>query len=306
MTTKKGRVSKRTSGKNVGGGLRAAIKQEVRSAIMSGESSERKKVTMELSLPESGVYMNGKERMNSCIRVPITTSLPSMAGAGDGPDVRRRESNAIMLTGVNVRISLSVSDETRFMMLLYEPGSSVQASLDRAVPVKTIPSAADGYVPEQMETALVPFEMLGLVSKDGPFMVKKFGKGILLDSADGTVFESRLSTHSGKPIGPVVRKKFGQSGLRRTLNWNQSAAQGVGLGYTAWNTVLVNEWVPLKKKYTYMYEMSNEQAIDRNAEVLLYIDCPSEGGALIPEGVSAVGARIRNVVVDLYYHDVTK
>ena len=106
--------------------LRATIKQEVRKEIRSGDSSERKKVTMELKLPDTRVYMNGKAALNNCIRIPITKAIPAIAGSGADHDVRRRESNAIMLTEVNVRVSFSVSYEMRLLILPYESHPTAQ------------------------------------------------------------------------------------------------------------------------------------------------------------------------------------
>jgi hypothetical protein len=258
---------------------------------------------MELCMPDSGVYINGKAAFNNTIRIPITAALPSMVGAGQGADVRRRGSNKLMLTGVNVRASFSVSDETRVMMLLYEPHESLAKSL-AGVPVRMDPDPRLGEVPESFSTAMVPASSLGMVSKHGPLMVKKAGTGMALDSGDGSVWECRMSSHAGKPIGAAFRAKYGSGVLRRTLNWNQSAAEGVGLGYTAWSTHLVNHYWKLEKPYTYMYEGLNDQTFERNAEMFLYVDCPSEQSGQISEKVPVAGARVRNVIVDIYFHDL--
>lgn len=301
-----GRVSKKGSGKTGTTKLKSLVAQEVRKELQSGAQNERKKVTMALRLPETGVYANGKMQLNNCIRIPITSSIPSQAGAGDGPDERRRESNKIKVTGVNVRASFSVSDEMRLMMFVYEPHQTVQRHLN-TVGLATVPSATEGYIPEEFATMMAPFGTLGLVSKHGPLMVKKAGETLVLDSVDGSIFESRVAKHAGRPIGAVVRKKFGGGGLRRTLNWNQSAAEGVGLGYTAWSTHMVNEYFELNKTYSYMYECVNDQQFERNVEMLLYVDCPSEEGLkMASKAQELMGARIRNVIVDIYYHDLPK
>lgn len=258
---------------------------------------------MELMLPESQVFINGKQMYHNCIRIPITGAIPAQAGVGQGSDVRRRRSNKIVVTGVNVRASFSASDETRVLLLPYEPHDDVKKYLN-GVPLATEPSAADGLVPERFATRLVPYQSMGLLSKHGPLMVKKQGDTIALDTVDGTVYECRISTHSGKPIGPVVRKKFGGGALRRTLNWNHGGApNGVGMGYTAWTTHVLNEYWKLNKEYTYMYEGSTDQTFERDAEMFLYIDCPSLESKEIDEDTPLVGAVVRNVIVDIYYHD---
>jgi hypothetical protein len=281
--------------------LKTIIAGEVQKVLKTGVQNERRKLTMELMLPETQVFINGKQSFNNCIRIPITDAIPAQASS---PDQRRRGSNKITLTGVNVRMSLSVSDDTRVMMLVYEPHESVRKSLD-TVPLVLEPSAALGFVPEVCNTKIVPFEQMGLVSRHGPFMTKKAGDGIALDSVDRTLFECRISTHAGKPVGPVVRQKFG-GGLSRTLNWDQGGqAKGVGLGYTAWKVCTLNEYWPLNKVYTYMYEGMTAQVFDRSAEILVYVDCPSLQSKQISDEVPLVGAVVRNVVVDFYYRDMS-
>jgi len=303
--TKTSRVSKKSSGKTGGTKLDALIDQKVQKALRSGEHSEKKKVTMELRMQETGVYINGKLSYNNCVRVPITNAIPAQAGGGQQPDERRRGSNKVKVTGVNVRASFSVSDETRLMIFAYEPHQTVQKHLD-SVQCKTVPSAVGGEVPEEFATEMVTFGSLGLVSEHGPLMVKKAGTNIVLDSVDGSAFESRVAKHAGRPIGAVFRKKFGGGALKRTLNWDQSAASGVGLGYTSWSTHTVNEMFVLNKTYNYMYETYNNQQFERNAEMLLFVDCPSLEGLNIDESVVLAGAKFRNVIVDVYYHDVPK
>lgn len=67
------------------------------------------------------------------------------------------------------------------------------------------------------------------------------------------------------------------------MNWDQSAAEGVGPGFTAWTTHKVNEHWKLNKTYTYVYEGQNDQVFERSAEMLLFVDCPSLQSLEIPE-----------------------
>jgi hypothetical protein len=302
-SSKKKRQFKKVGRKSVPTKVRSLVALEVQKVFNNGAHREKRKVTMELSLPETGVYINGKAAFNNMIRIPITDALPSMGGVGQGPDVRRRGSNKLWLTGFNVRASFSVSDETRVMLLPYEPHESVAKSL-AMVNVVMEPDPRLGEVPEVFRTTMVPAFTLGMVSKHGPLMVKKAGSGITLDSGDGSVWECRMSSHAGKPIGAAYKTKFGSGALRRTLNWNQSAAEGVGLGYTAWSTHMVNQYWKMDKVYTYMYEGQNDQVFDRSAEMFLYVDCPSEQAMDISEGTPIAGARVRNVIVDIYFHDM--
>jgi hypothetical protein len=297
-----GRVSKKKKvGKtSVSTQLKTIVAREIESVLRSGAHNEKRKLTMELTLAETQVFINGKQMFNNCIRIPITAAIPAQASI---PDDRRRHSNRIMLKGVNIRMSLSVSDDTRVMIFPYEPHESQWKYLS-AVPLSLEPSASLGLVPEMWGTKMVPFDVMGLVSKHGPLMTKKAGDGIALDSVDRTPYECRMSTHGGKPIGSVKKARYG-SGLNRTLNWDQGGqAKGVGLGYTAWKVHTLNEYWPLNKVYTYMYEGMTDQVFDRNAEMLLYVDCPSLESREIPEDKPLVGAVIRNVVLDLYYHDM--
>ena len=296
-----GRVAKRT-GTTSTAKLDALVARQVQKVLSSGALKERRKVTLELSLPQTQIFINGKQSLCNSVRIPITTALPPQQGAEYGPDVRRRRSNKIVVTGVNVRASFSVSDETRVMLLPYEPHESVRRHLEETTMV-TEPNAELGGVPEGFVTQMVPFQHLGLVSEHGPLMIKKSSGGVTLDSVDGTPFESRVSTHAGKPIGAVVRKKFGGGGLRRTVNWNQDGDAEVGMGYTAWTTHTVNEFWKLNKDYTYMYEGLNRQTFERTAEMLLYVDCPSLESREIGEDAALVGAVVRNVIVDIYFHD---
>ena len=307
---------KKTSGRVVKKGttmssmkMKALVAGEVQKVLNSGAQNERRKVTMELSLPDNQIYVNGKASLNNFIRIPITDAIPAQQGVGQGPDVRRRRANKIMITGVNVRASFSVSDETRVMVLPYEPHEYVRRHLEK-IPLHTSPDAKAGEVPEAFATVKVPYQTTGIVSEHGPLMTKKSGQGIALDTADDTLFESRVSSHAGKPIGPVVRKKFGGGGLRRTLNWNQSGKVDMA-GYTAWTTHMVNEYWKMNRECTYTYEGANNQVFERSVEMFMYVDCPSlesreisskgevEGGG----GVDLIGAVVRKVIVDIYFHD---
>ena len=86
------------------------------------------------------------------------------------------------------------------------------------VPLATVPNAKAGHVPEGWNAVMVPHHMLRLVSKHEPLMMKKSGENIALNMVDNPVFQSRVSTHAGKHSDMVVRKKFGEGELRRTLN----------------------------------------------------------------------------------------
>jgi hypothetical protein len=316
-TVAKGRTGKKkTSGRGLKkSGASSALKlktlvaTEVQKVLNSGAQNERRKVTMEMTIEDNQVYVNGKAALNNFIRLPITDAIPAQQGVGQGPDVRRRRANKIIITGVNVRASLSVSEETRVMLLPYEPHESVRQHMEK-IPLQTNPDAKAGKVPEAFGTTMVPFHMTGIVSEHGPFMTKKCGSGIALDTADDTLFESRISNHAGKPIGVPVRKKFGNGGaLRRTQNWDQLGSRAAGLGYTAWTTHLVNEYWKLGRECTYMYEGQTKQVFERSVEMLMYIDCPSLESQEIKAkdeaqgGVNLVGAVIRKVIVDIYFHD---
>ena len=287
--------------------MKALVAGEVQKVLNSGAQNERRKVTMELVMEQKKIYVNGKAAFNNFVRIPITDAIPAQQGAGQGPDVRRRRANKIIITGVNVRASFSVSEETRVMVLPYEPHEHVRRHLEK-IPLHTSPDAKAGEVPEAFSTYMVPYQSTGIVSEHGPLMTKKSGQGIALDTADDTLFESRVSSHAGKPIGVVVRKKFGGGSLRRTLNWNQGGKpEAVGAGYTAWTTHMVNEYWKMNRECTYMYEGANNQVFERGVEMFMYVDCPSlqrvdiqsasEGGA------DLVGAEIRKVIVDVYFHD---
>jgi hypothetical protein len=176
---KVGRVSPKTARNFVSKRMKTIIAGEVQRALNSGVQNERRKVTMELVLPQEQIFINGKQMYYNCIRIPITDAIPAQAA-------RRRRSNKFLVTGVNVRASFSVSDETRVMIVPYEPHESVKKYLD-GVPLATEPSAAQGLVPERFATSLVPYQSMGLLSKHGPLMVKKHGDGIALDTVDGTV-----------------------------------------------------------------------------------------------------------------------
>jgi hypothetical protein len=284
--------------------LKTIIAGEVQKALSSGAQNERRKVTMELVLPDNQVHINGKRSMFNCIRLPITDAIPAMSGSGQVADVRRRQSNKVMVTGVNVRAAFSVSDETRVVVFPYEPHESMKPYLKKT-PLQLEPSALDGHVPEKFATVMQSHYALGMVSKHGPLMTKKAGEDIALDSVDGSVYECRVSTHAGKPMGTVKRMKCGGGGLRRTLNWDQHGKQEViGKGYTAWSTHTLNEYWKLNKPYTYMHEVVNEQVFERSAEMFMYVDCPSLESKEIAENQPLVGAVIRSVVVDIYYHDL--
>ena len=284
--------------------VKSLIAGEVAKALSNGAQSERRKVTLEVDLENPAIRINGKERNDNCIRIPITQALPSMGSSQCGLDVRRRGTNKIMVTAVNVRMSMSTSDETRLLVALYEPHETVRKLLDE-VPMSMSPDPRQGFVPEKVHTRLVPFQSMGLVCMHGPLMTKKSGGTYDLDSTDGTPYGSRVSTHPGKPIGRVFKDEF-KDGLQRTQNWDLNGAKAAGLGYTYWPTRMINEYWALKKPYVYMYEGQNDPVSARNMEMFVYLDCPSlqwmEQG--MSEEVALVGAVVRKVLIDIYYHDM--
>lgn len=273
-------------------------------ALTSGVQNARRKVTLKLRLSSNEVLINAKAAMNNAFRIAVTEAIPNMHGSGQPADVRRRSSNKIKVTGVNIRLSLSVSDETRVMIFPYEPHESVRQDYLSRVPLRTVPDAHVGEVPESMDTVMVNHHNLGLVSKHSPLMTRKAGDNVDLDSVDGTPFECRVATHAGKPIGSVFRKSFGGGNLRRNLNWDQSASSKLGMGYTAWSNHLINHYWKVAKVYEYPYECMNQVAFDRAMEMVMIVDCPSLEVQDIPETTSLVGAVIKAAVVDVYYHDI--
>ena len=65
----------------------------------------------------------------------------------------------------------------------------------------------------------------------------------------------------------------------------------------------------MNKVYTYSHEGMTDQVFERNAEMVMYVDCPSlagnaMAGRVVDEGSPIVGAVVRNVIVDVYYHDL--
>ena len=105
-------------------------------------------------------------------------------------------------------------------------------------------------------------------------MTKKSGTEIALDTFDKTPYGSRVSTHSGKPIGALYKDMWG-SALQRTQNWDQGGSRQVGYGYTQWITRSVNQYWKLQKPYIYMYKGMNDPVSDKNMEMFMYVDCPS-------------------------------
>ena len=295
--------TKKVAASSAGKRLKTLVDGAVHKALSAGAQNERRKVTMELVLPDRSIYINGKKSLLNCLRLPITDAIPAQSGAGQGSDVRRRRSNKIVVTGVSVRASLAVLDETRLMVFPYEPHESVRAHL-RKTSLAMEPNPRNGEVPEKFSTVRQTHYALGMVSKHGPLMTKKSGTDIALDTADGTPFECRLSTHAGKPIGMVQRKKYGAGNLRRTQNWDQPGSKNVVAGFTSWPTHTFNEYWKLNKEYTYMHEGLNEQVFDRGAELFMYADCPSLQSKEIQEEDEVEGAVLRSVIVDIYYHDM--
>lgn len=304
------RVAKRSAGSS-SKSLEKTVAAEVKRIMSSGKLSPTDKVTLTIDFwaeLDPKILVNGKPSLFNYTRLPVTRAIPCMPTDTCGADLRRRSSNKIQVVGVSVRLSLLVSEQTRVMMFVYEPHEEVRRTLDANAPIVTDPDVRiPGAVPEVFRTRRVSFFDAGIVSKHGPLMVRRAGEGEVLDSGDGTPFESRVATHGGKPIGrllnssgSVYRKKFG-GGLARTVNWDNSAVEEVGAGAQGWTTHLINEYWRLEKPYTYARENSGEQLFERDVEVGLYIDCPSADGRHEDvEQKELVGAIMRNVVVDVY------
>lgn len=286
--------------------LRSLVSSEVNRVLKSGVQNESRKVTISFDLSSHNDqynehYVGGKYKGFTCFRIPITDAIPAMSGSSQVPDVRRRGTNKLVVSAVNVRWSLCVTDETRVMMFPYEPHDRVREKLN-AVPVALEPSAQDGNVPEKGRAQLVPYQMMGVISKHGPLMVRKSQRDILeLDSVDGSPYECRLSTHAGKPIGKVSRKVFGRGrGSNRTTNWDQTG-EDTGMGFIHGTNEIINEFWRMKQTYDYAHEAMNEPNSHRTMELFVCIDCPS---TINLEGTQdIVGAKTRGLVLDIYYHD---
>ena len=317
------RVSKRSAGSSSKSVEKAVVEKvvvaEVKRVMSSGKHIPTEKVTLSVDFWDGlspNILVNGKQSLSNFTRLPITRAIPCMPIEPCGADFRRRTSNKIQIIGVSVRLSLLVSEQTRVMMFVYEPHEEVRRALDASAPIITDPDVRiPGAVPEAFRTPRVSFLHAGLVSKHGPLMVRRAGEGEVLDSVDGSLFESRVATHGGKPIGRllnhggesggvVYRKKFG-GGLARTVNWDNSAVEEVGAGAQGWTTHLIQEYWELRKPYTYVSENSSQQLFERDVEVGLYIDCPSaDGRHESVEDKELIGAMMRNLIVDVYYKNM--
>jgi len=82
--------------------MKSIVAGEVQKVLNSGAHNERRKVTMELTLPDNQVFVNTKSALLNSIRIPITDAIPSQQGAEFSPDVRRRRANKILVTRVVV------------------------------------------------------------------------------------------------------------------------------------------------------------------------------------------------------------
>lgn len=85
------------------------------------------KVQVEVSLEDDRVVRGGKVFPQGCVRVP----LPELRSAVDGVAVED-----VTVTGVNVMIGLSVSEQTRVMLAVWEPDGGVRSRSQEAVPIE--------------------------------------------------------------------------------------------------------------------------------------------------------------------------
>jgi len=315
-TTKK-KVSYRPSRKTASAtsSKTKSLASQMKKMISSGELRESQKATYDITLSQRSVFVNTKEAFNNTICVPLTQMIPAQQACGQGPDDRFRRSNSVTIRGISVRLSLSVSDETRVVAFPYEPHESIWRNISQAPRALTVNTGAStkqvgvAGVADTVATIMFPFEKSGLTSEHGPFMTRKGCVDVggkpqyRLDSPDGTPLDCRISTGSSRPLGGVVKKTFAASGLQRTVNFDNSAKEDVGQGYTQWRTVTVSEYWKLDKKYVYGYEGDSQPMWERPLELLLCIDCPSmeKVNAALDENTPVVGAYIRGFSVDIYY-----
>ena len=145
------RVSKR-SGTSAKTKMDAMVAREVQKVLNSGALNEPRKVTMTLSLSETQIYINGKAAFNNCIRIPITAAIPAMAGASFSPDIRRKGTNKVVVTAVNVRLSFAKSNKTRVILFLYKSYKSVRNILDAKASILLDPSTSSRNVLEIFAT----------------------------------------------------------------------------------------------------------------------------------------------------------
>ena len=286
--------------------VRRDVESEVRKYLASGLHNERRHICVRVETSPNVVLINTQDRMLSCIRVPITGLIPPMGGA---PDVRRRGSNKVEVTGVSLRVGIRAADPTRVMWLIYEPHESLQAHVNTHVPVKVERELESDMVPKKgivqstIFTSMSSYWDIGLASKHGPLAVRKLSEGgVEFDSPDGGPYTSRVSSHAGRPIGKVEKETYAGGG-GRTQNWNQgAAAEKVGAGWTPTKDYLFSRYWVLDKKYTYSDEESTMPAWDRSMELLVYVDCPS-GMDGWNDQQPVVGANFK-MLVDIYYHDM--
>ncbi|KAL2052839.1 hypothetical protein ABVK25_006778 [Lepraria finkii] len=103
-----GRVAKRSTTTSTAK-LDTLIARQVQKVLSSRALKERRKVTLELSLSQTQVFINGKASLYNTIWIPITDVIPSQQGTGYSSDVRRRRSNKIVVTGVNVVVRTAIA-----------------------------------------------------------------------------------------------------------------------------------------------------------------------------------------------------
>jgi len=196
------RVSKKAgSGPLSSAKLDNLIARGIQKALSSGAQNERRKLTMEMNLGCDGpcpIFINTKHAFDTCARIPVTAAIPAMSGSGSVSDVRRRGANKILVTGVNIRASFSVSDETRVMFFLYEPHATVREHLD-LVRLSINPSPRQGLVPEGFKTVMASHYDLGLVDKHGPLMTKKMGPDNPSAFPRASPLDTRTATHPPNP-----------------------------------------------------------------------------------------------------------
>lgn len=245
---------------------------------MDGYSEVRRVTAVVDVLEESSpypVFRDGRLALRNSIRLPVTQAIPMPEWLGQ---------NKVVVETVCLRLTLAVAEETRMMAFLYEPHEEVRKQLDATVLVKE-QNVRPEHVPVSFATKRVSFDETGLVSKYGPLMVRKDGSSSILDSSDGTPFESRVTTGVGKPIGDVKRERFEWHGTTHNMRTTHNV-----------------KWLwELKEGCVYAPVGWEHRASAGGTEMLLYIDSPATGVNTL-DMTSSAAATFSSMVVDIYYY----
>jgi hypothetical protein len=307
--TKFGSRKKRAAGTKKYRALTKGVsKSEVLAIMKQVMRGSRKKVQLR-GVPDNLLVFAGPALGPYCYgRLPVTQAIPQQRGAENDADSRWRGGDKVHIKGVSIRARISFSAPVEMMAVLYP--AKVQ---DEEI-------AVDGNPPDRFnigrsqKDAPGGHRLLSLIetnmqndSKEGPFAVVPGVNGTLfMDSPDRSLFNCRLSSGPGAPIGAVRWKKDADLDSKDYVTgqtYHQEFRPTISCISGQRDSRAVQIYFEVNKEVEFLSAGSSSLVFSPHYEIMLGVR-GMECGMLRDDGLDLRKANVgvlSNLMVDVYY-----